>query len=218
MKILIATSNPHKLDEIRAIWSSLADPRQVDRPVELMGLSDLDRAIDEPHEDQATFEGNACLKARYYAVATGITCLADDSGLAVHALDGEPGVHSARYAGVQGDRAQVDAANNALLLERLRTTPAEHRAARFVCVMVLCQPPSDERAQPAVLATVRGTIEGCIIPPTQPPRGQHGFGYDPLFYVPQLGKTTAELEPQQKNAISHRGRAARLMWERIQGL
>lgn len=216
MKILLATSNPHKVEEIRAVFDELRHghgPR-----VELAGLESLGRKIAEPHEDQPTFEGNAFLKARYYARETGLACMADDSGLEVDALGGEPGVRSARYAGIEGPRNVVDPANNRLLLEELRDVPAGERTARFVCAMALCTP---ERAAP--LAIVRGTVEGEILLPeeTADPanafrgRGTNGFGYDPLFYIPEFDKTTAELTQAEKNQISHRGKASRLMWEEL---
>jgi XTP/dITP diphosphohydrolase len=221
MRILLASSNPHKLDEIRAVFAT-----QGPLPVELVGLDDIDQDIDEPIEDQPTFEGNALLKARYYAEASGLPCLADDSGLEVDALDGEPGVRSARYAGVQGPRSVVDPVNNRLLLERLGDTPAERRTARFVCAMALVFPDTGNSKPDKGAATVRGTIEGRIIMPAQAAdparphlgRGMNGFGYDPLFFVPPLGRTTAELSPDQKNAISHRGQASRLMWDKLHAL
>lgn len=219
MQILLATSNPHKLDEIIAIWrdSPLQGDGYKNAPaVELVDLSsvDPDQAITEPVEDQLTFEGNARLKARYYAVASGMITLADDSGLEVDALGGQPGVRSARFAGATGSRAEVDQANNERLIKELEDVFVDQRTARFVCAMALCVPSSV--GQPVrIVATVRGIVEGRIIGPDEPPRGQHGFGYDPLFFMPELGVTTAQLSPSQKNAISHRGRAARLMRQRI---
>ncbi len=209
MKLLIATSNPHKLEEIRAVLTACG------LALDLAGLADLP-AIDEPVEDAATFEGNAIKKAQHYAAATNLPCLADDSGLEVDALGGEPGVRSARYAGVTGARSVVDPANNQLLLERLGETPLAQRTARFVCAMALSAPH----------LLVRGTIEGRILlpgeceDPTHPERGRgrNGFGYDPLFLVPSLGKTTAQITPQHKNAISHRGQATRLMAEQLKHL
>jgi XTP/dITP diphosphohydrolase len=219
MRILLATTNPHKLGEICAAVDQ-ASPGLVD----LIGLDDLGdagRGIIEPVEDQPTFEGNAVLKARHYAQAADMLCLADDSGLEVDALGGEPGVYSARYAGVAGPRSVVDPANNRLLLERLKDVPLHERTARFVCAMALCKP---GRLSP--LALVRGTVEGRILLPEEGSdpahpecgRGTNGFGYDPLFYVDDLGCTTAELEPQAKNTISHRGRATRLMLARLERL
>ncbi len=163
-------------------------------------------------------------------------CLADDSGLEVDALGGEPGVRSARYAGVAGPRSVVDPANNRLLLEKLRDVPAQQRMARFVCAMALRGPRDLCVAwKPAVaadpdpfptLALVRGNVAGRILlpqeaaDPAQPHlgRGEHGFGYDPLFLIADLGKTTAELDPEHKNAISHRGQATCLMWAELRKL
>ncbi len=235
MKIVVATSNPHKIDEIKAVWYRLISQRDAHN-FQLIGLSDIDpgSTIPEPLEDQDTFEANALLKARYYAAATGQVCLADDSGLEVDALGGQPGVRSARYAGVTGPRPVVDQANNKRLLEQLQDVPAQQRAARFVCAMALETPKplqndspsppyrpqilhqSDITAHTPII--VRGAVEGKIIGPGERARGHNGFGYDPLFFVPHLGKTTAELSPQEKNAISHRGQAARLMWNKIEQL
>jgi XTP/dITP diphosphohydrolase len=212
LTILLATTNPHKIGEVRAIWAALAQATGREAPA-LASLSELGVRAPEPVEDQPTFEGNAVLKARYYALASGRWCLADDSGLEVAALAGEPGVRSARFAGVSGPRAEVDEANNALLLRRLEGVPADHRAARFVCALALCAPGRDEP-----LALVRGEVRGRIIEAGQAPRGVHGFGYDPLFLLPDRGLTSAELEPAEKNRISHRARACRLMWDKMLGL
>jgi XTP/dITP diphosphohydrolase len=219
MRILIATSNPHKLDEIRAVFAAEQSAGGIDAVTpDLLGLADLGLKIPEPHEDQPTFEGNSLLKARYYARAAGMLCLADDSGLEVDALGGAPGVLSARYAGVSGGRQVVDPANNKLLLERLRAVPADRRIARFVCAMALVDPADDSGR---AIAQVRGVVEGRILGPDSVDhrgRGTNGFGYDPLFLIPELGLTTAELSSEQKNAISHRGRASRLMWRELQRL
>jgi len=209
--ILLATSNPHKLEEIQAVFDQST--------VQLTTLGAIGLNIEEPVEDQDTFEGNALLKAQYYANASNHSCIADDSGLEVDALNGEPGVHSARYSGTAGPRDMVDPANNAKLLQALGDLPADQRTARFVCVMALCEPDTTEP-----ICVVRGTIEGRILGPGDPDyaidnptgRGSNGFGYDPLFLVPSLGKTTAEISPQEKNNISHRGQAARLMWQKVQ--
>ncbi|MEM9414792.1 MAG: non-canonical purine NTP pyrophosphatase [Planctomycetota bacterium] len=208
MQILIATSNPHKLDEIRAIAAE-----QPEASLTFVGLSDIGLDIPEPVEDQPTFEGNAVLKATYYANQSGMPCFADDSGLEVDALGGEPGVLSARYSGVEGGRDLVDPANNRKLIQALSDTPAEQRAARFVCAMAFVDPDADETH------TVRGTFEGRIITPDQADdpaqpwlgRGANGFGYDPLFWLPELGCTSAELTPEKKNQLSHRGDATRKM-------
>lgn len=207
MKILMATSNPHKVEEIQQTLASLAVPLKIT----LMDLKTYGAFLAEPVEDEPTFEGNAILKARYYAAATGLCCLADDSGLEVDALGGDPGVRSARYAGLTGPRSLVDPANNRLMMHNLGATPISRRTARFVCAMALCRPGVDEP-----LAVVRGTVEGRILTQDEAGeesrgRGSNGFGYDPLFYIERLGKTTAELSPDEKNAISHRGQATRLI-------
>jgi XTP/dITP diphosphohydrolase len=214
MKILLATSNPHKLAEIAAV---ITDPS-----LQLVTLADIGLDIAEPVEDQPTFEGNALLKAQYYADAAGLPCFADDSGLEVDALDGAPGVYSARYSGITGGRSLVDPANNQKLLTELGDLPREQRTARFVCAMAMCTPFDRPDMQNAPIM-VRGTIEGRILGPGDTGYaidnpagiGENGFGYDPLFFVPALGKTTAQLSPEHKNQISHRGNASRLMWEQL---
>lgn len=193
--ILFATSNPHKLDEVRAITSEL--------DIAIEPLDEATAALPEPVEDAPTFTGNALIKARYYAEATGRWCLADDSGLSVDALDGAPGVISARYSGATGERDVVDPANNRKLLDALADVPDEKRTARFVCLMALCD---SERT----IALARGTVEGRI---GYTEKGTNGFGYDPLFIVEGRGVTSAELEPAEKNAISHRGVAVRRLVE-----
>ena len=206
MNLLIATSNPHKIDEIMAVV------REAGASLELTSLKDADVDVPEPVEDQDTFEGNALLKARYYANTSGKPCLADDSGLEVDTLGGAPGVISARYSGTQGGRNTVDPANNKKLLEELGDTPAEQRTARFVCAVAVAWP--NDKRDPI---EVRGTFEGRIITPDQADdpdqphlgRGENGFGYDPLFWLADHRCTSAELPPQAKNAISHRGDATR---------
>jgi len=192
--ILIASSNPHKVEEIAAVLSPLG--------MDVIGLDAIGFDVAEPVEDGETFEANARLKAVYYARAAGRACLADDSGLEVEALGGRPGVFSARYAGVDSARAVRDAANNAKLLSELRDVPAARRAARFVCAMCL----ADGRGN--VVAETRGEFAGVII---DEPRGSNGFGYDPLLWLADVGRTSAELSPAEKNARSHRGAAARAM-------
>lgn len=199
--LLFASSNPHKLDEVRAIVSPLG--------IEVCGLDSLEAPPPEPDETGSTFEENARLKAIYYARKTGQLCLADDSGLEVDVLNGAPGVHSARYAGVGATRAERDLANNAKLLRVLASTPMDRRTARFVCAMCL----ADSNGN--ILAETRGMFEGVI---TDQPRGTNGFGYDPLLYLPDRGCTSAELSPEEKNARSHRGQAARRMAERLAAL
>ncbi len=213
MPILIATSNPHKIEEIRETLAALPSPVIA----EFVDLKHVGKVIPEPDEDQPTFEGNAALKARYYAAAAGLPCIADDSGLEVDALGGAPGVISARYAGVTGPRSVVDPANNRLMMQRLGDTPKEKRTARFVCAMALCVPGREP------LAIVRGAVEGRILTRDEAGndgrgRGVNGFGYDPLFFISSQGKTTAELSSAEKNAISHRGQATRLMAEHLRRL
>jgi len=200
-ELLFATGNPHKIDEVRAILAP--------HGITVVGLDSLARAITEPEEDGDTFEANARLKAIAYARATGMTCLADDSGLEVDALGGRPGVRSARYAGIGNARDERDAANNAKLLRELKDVPPDRRAARFVCAMCLADPSGD------ILAETRGEFAGVII---DHPRGTHGFGYDPLLHLPDRDCTNAELSPAEKNARSHRGTAVRLMIGPILGL
>ena len=192
--VVLATRNPGKVREIRQVLASPA--------VRVEGLDAIAK-IPEPIEDGATFADNARAKALYYARATGLWCLADDSGLVVDSLDGEPGVHSARYAADRrppdAGRPVIDAANNAKLLEQLRDVADEHRTARFVCHLALADPQR-------VLIESSGTVEGRI---AREPRGSNGFGYDPLFYVLELGCTAAEMPADVKNRISHRGQAVR---------
>ncbi len=190
MQLILATSNPHKVDEARLILAPLG--------VSLSSLADLGCELPEPVEDGASFEDNARIKARYYARALGERCLAEDSGIEVDALGGSPGVHSARYAGIDGTRAERDRANNEKLIAQLKGVPENQRLARFVCTLAL----ADRTG--AILAETRGTYEGVI---TDTPRGDNGFGYDPLLYLPELGCTSAELTAEQKHARSHRGKA-----------
>ena len=192
--ILLATSNEHKLDEVRQILVPLG--------FIVEGLESLGVSVPEPVEDGATFEENARIKAISYARMTGRVSLADDSGLEVDALDGAPGIHSARFSGVDGSRSQRDAANNAKMIEMLAERSAEESAARFVCAMCLATP------EGSVLAETRGEFEGVIVAEG---RGENGFGYDPHLYLPDLGCTSAELTSDAKNERSHRGDAVRQM-------
>ena len=201
MQLLFATSTPHKIEEVAAILGPTG--------IDVVGLGALESKIPEPVEDGATFPANARLKAVYYAKAMGRMCLADDSGLEVDALNGRPGVHSARYAGVDGQRPQRDGANNEKLLVELQGVPAERRTARFVCAMCLAD------TDGTIVAETHGTFQGII---TTEPRGENGFGYDPLLYLPDVGCTSAELSPQQKNARSHRGVASREMARHLKSL
>ena len=192
--IVLATQNPGKLREIADVLAEV--------PVRIAALEEHAN-IDEPAEDGATFAENARSKALYYARATGQWCLADDSGLQVEALGGAPGVNSSRYAAgacpAGSGRATIDAANNARLLAELKDIPDEKRTGRFVCHLALAGPQG-------ILIETFDTIEGRI---AREPRGQNGFGYDPLFFVPELGCTTGELTREEKNRISHRGKAVR---------
>ena len=192
-RILVATSNPKKVEEIRGALAPLG--------IAVASLADAGFAgLAEPDETSRTFEGNARLKAIAYAAATGHVALADDSGLEIDALGGEPGVDSAIWAGASGDRATRDARNNAKLVSALLGVPADARTARFVCTICVADPKG------RVICEARGTVEGEIV---DVPRGANGFGYDPHFLVRALGRTTAELSPEEKNSISHRGQASR---------
>jgi len=184
MKLLVATTNQGKLRELTQLLSPLN--------LDVVGL---DQLVNPPvvEEDGATFQANAIKKAQTLARFSGYPTLADDSGLRVDVLNGAPGVFSARYAGEQGD----DKANNARLVSELQQIPLNQRKAHFHCCIALAQP--DGRC-----TTVEGQVDGLII---DQERGTHGFGYDPLFLVPEYGKTMAELPAEIKNRISHRGRA-----------
>ena len=193
MKLVLASNNPGKLSEIGALLAPLS--------IEAIAQSAL--GVGEAEEPHATFLENALAKARNASRASGLPALADDSGLCVGALGGEPGVHSAYYAGREGERAERDARNNEKLLARL----GESRAAFYVCVLVLLRHADDPRPLVA-----EGSWRGEI---ARAPRGTNGFGYDPLFYLPQLGKTAAELDPAEKNRISHRGQALAQLLEML---
>jgi XTP/dITP diphosphohydrolase len=199
--ILVATTNPGKVRELRAL---LGDA------VEWKSLADFP-GVEEVKEDGTTFAENARKKALGYARATGLWTLADDSGLVVDALGGAPGVNSARFSGerAQGvDRKVVDRRNMEKLLSLLQGVPAEKRTARFTCCLCLASPEK-------ILIETRGSLEGSI---TEEPAGTGGFGYDPVFLVPHLGKTVAQLGEEEKNAISHRGNAMRRLKPLLQGL
>ncbi len=182
MKIFLATGNKHKIDEIKAIFKNVKD-------IEILSIKD---GIETPEvvEDGDTFEANSAKKALEIAKFTGMITIADDSGLCVDALNGEPGVYSARYSG----EGATDASNNAKLIKNLQGI--ENRKAHFVSVITLGKP--DGRAY-----SFRGEVDGEII---DIPRGDTGFGYDPHFYVAEYGKTLAEM-PEMKNVISHRANA-----------
>ena len=183
--ILFGTSNPHKLAELRAILGDL--------PFTLLGLDDI-ASTPEVEETGATFAENAILKATAYACASGLLTLADDSGLEIDALGGEPGVYSARWAGIDTPYSE----RFRIILERLAPTPPEQRTARFRCVIAIARPEG-------LLTTAEGVLEGMIATEA---RGAGGFGYDPILYLPAYGKTVAELPAEVKNQISHRARAA----------
>jgi XTP/dITP diphosphohydrolase len=194
-RILVATTNPGKVAEIRAMLG---------RPggrVQWVGLADF-KEIVEIEEDGQTFAENACKKALGYAKATGLWTIADDSGLVIGALGGQPGVKSARFAGERPkgtDRKLIDRRNIAKVLKLLEGVPRDKRTARFVCCLCLAGPEK-------VLVETEGALEGLII---DKEAGENGFGYDPVFFVPQLNKTVAQLAAEEKNAISHRGNALR---------
>jgi XTP/dITP diphosphohydrolase len=188
-RLLLATTSQKKLIELRSIFAGL--------PLTLITLREagVDMDVEETGE---TFRDNAVLKAEQYARATGLPSLADDSGLEIDALGGEPGVRSARYAGPDA----TDADRIALVLSKLsagRDLPPARRTARFRCVMALAEPQG-------LIDTVDGACEGLI---ADAPRGSNGFGYDPIFLLPELGRTMAELSAAEKDALSHRGRAGR---------
>ncbi len=209
-QVLIATGNPKKAEEIESVLAQFAPSGDCSAAIRWLTLKDLPKSITEPIEDEDTFAGNAALKARYYSAATGYWTLADDSGLEVDALDGAPGVMSARYADHAPGmtRRERDAANNRKLIQALRDVPAEKRTGRFRCELALAD--GDH-----ILATAGGAVEGRII---DDERGANGFGYDPHFLVTHLDQTAAELSAEHKNRISHRGQALREMRERLADL
>jgi XTP/dITP diphosphohydrolase len=185
-RLLLATRNAHKVKELRQMLGARED-------IEILDAAAFP-AVSDPPETEETFLGNAAAKALHYAQATGLLALADDSGLVVDALGGRPGVYSARYA-------PTDAERIARVLGELAGVGAGRRSARFVCAMALASPGG------LVAATV-GTVEGQI---AHEPRGGGGFGYDPIFHVASHDRRLAELTMEEKNAVSHRGRALRAM-------
>lgn len=191
-EIIVATKNAGKVAEFKAALSGL--------PYKIMSLADLGSYPEAP-ENGVTFIENARSKAEFYARLTGRLCLADDSGLEVDYLKGEPGVYSARYAGEHAS----DEANNQKLLANLSAVPQKDRTARFRCVLALANPEQ-------TLLTADGTVEGVIL---TAPRGNNGFGYDPLFLVPEIGRTLAEMSSEEKNGISHRGRAIKKLAKQL---
>ena len=191
-KILVASTNPGKVSELRAM---------LDADVEWVGLADFP-GIGQIEEDGTTFAQNARKKATEYAKATGLWTIADDSGLVVDALGGEPGVKSARFSGqkLEGqDRTPIDHRNIAKVLELLKDMPKEKRTARFVCCLCIASPQE-------ILVETQGTLEGFI---TDREIGSNGFGYDPIVFVPGANKTAAQMTAEEKNAISHRANAIR---------
>jgi XTP/dITP diphosphohydrolase len=180
--LLIATTNPGKLKEIQGILAGV--------PVTLLTLNDCD-PVAEPEETGATFADNARLKARYYAEATGLISVADDSGLEIAALDNAPGVHSARWHGFDYS------VKFRKIQELFRERGVTDSAARFVCYIAVARGNS-------IVFETEGTIEGEIV---AEPRGANGFGYDPIFFYPPFGRTLAELDPAEKSTVSHRGKA-----------
>ncbi len=194
LRLLVASANRGKVSEYRSLLDGL--------DIEFLSVQDagISRDVDETG---STYEENARLKAVTCAAQSGLLTLADDSGLEVDALGGEPGVRSARYA---GERA-TDAERVAYLLQKLEGVPSEHRGARFVCVIAIATPDGE-------VTFCRGECPGSIV---TEPRGDRGFGYDPAFLLPELGVTMAELAPEVKNRLSHRGRAAVVAREVLKG-
>ena len=190
MEIIVATTNPGKLKEISEM---------LDFDVDWKSLADFSHTK-EVEEDGETFVENARKKALGYAEQTGLWTLADDSGLVIDALDGAPGVKSARFSGEnEKSKTFLDHKNMAKVLTLLKDVPDEKRTARFVCCLCLASPDK-------ILLETQGKIEGMII---HEEKGSKGFGYDPIFFIPQLKKTVAQLESEEKNKISHRGQAVR---------
>ncbi|MCB0197488.1 MAG: RdgB/HAM1 family non-canonical purine NTP pyrophosphatase [Anaerolineae bacterium] len=189
-KLLIATNNPHKLEEYREIFAAL--------PLTVTSLAEEGIELD-PEETGTTFVANAIIKAEAFAKESHILTLADDSGLEVDALDGDPGVYSARY----GDTHKDDHVGRyQIVLDKLvaNNVPWAERTGRFRCVVALAS------QEDGVIGTVDGTVEGYI---AYEPKGENGFGYDPIFYFPEFDKTLAEVSAELKHTVSHRGRAAR---------
>ena len=193
MKLVLATRNPHKVAELRAILLPLLPG------AEIVGAEAFD--VPEPVEDEVTFAGNALIKARQLAEATGLLALADDSGICVDAMGGAPGVFSARWCGRHGD----DAANLELLLAQMADVPERRRGASFVCAAAMAAPDGREEV-------AEGAMRGSLL---FAPRGENGFGYDPIFRPEGLSVSSAELTPERKDAISHRGKAFRALAARI---
>jgi XTP/dITP diphosphohydrolase len=189
-RLVVATANPGKLREFRSLLAGL--------PFELTSLAEL--GLPSPAETGSSFLANAILKARHAATLSGCAAVADDSGLEVDALGGAPGIYSARYAGPDAD----DGANNAKLMRELKGVPGEQRRARYQCALVFLAEPD------AAPLKAQASWQGLIL---DAPRGSGGFGYDPYFWLPDLGRSAAELAPEEKNRLSHRGKALRALRE-----
>jgi XTP/dITP diphosphohydrolase len=203
--LYVATSNPGKLRDFAAAAKSFAklSDRFSIAPLPLDHVS-------PPLEDELSFKGNACIKAVYYSrLAPGHDVVADDSGLEVDALNGDPGVRSARYAADNGFSGEGhDEANNSFLLSKLQSVPEAERRARYRCVLAYAR-------DGECLLTAEGVVEGII---AHRPQGSGGFGYDPLFYLPELDKTMAEIDLTTKSTLSHRGRALQSLLEQLREL
>lgn len=198
-KILVASTNPGKLKELREMLGG---------DIEWVGLTDFP-GVTEIEEDGKTFADNARKKALGYAKATGLWTLADDSGLVIDALGGQPGVKSARFSGTKdANRGLIDYKNMTKVLKILADVPKEKRAARFMCCLCLASPEK-------VLIETEGKLEGVI---ANEQAGENGFGYDPIFFVPESNKTVAQMTSEEKNAISHRGNAIRKLKPKLEEL
>jgi len=195
IKLLVATTNPGKFAEVKDFLRQL--------PLEVLSLSDL-ATWPKIIEDGATFEENALKKARALAEYSGYLTLADDSGLEVDALNGAPGIYSARYCGEEGN----DKKNNEKLMHELREIPEEKRTGRFVCALALCAPKSRDKIEWIVRESCEGRIAFAL-------KGENGFGYDPLFFYPSLGKTFGEIDRAIKATVSHRGKALKKLAEML---
>jgi XTP/dITP diphosphohydrolase len=208
VRVFLASRNAKKLVEMRRILAESMSAAG-GAGIEVLGLDDV-TPYDEPVEDQPTFAGNALLKARAGLAATGLPSVADDSGLCVDALNGMPGVLSARWSGTRpDDPAGADDRNNSLLVQQLEDVPDERRGAHFACAVAFCAPGLEE-------LVVEGRMDGRVV---RAPRGSGGFGYDVLFEADEFpGRTTAELDPADKDAVSHRGRALREIAPQIAAL
>ena len=205
MDLLVATRSVHKMAEIRKILQLVPDLRVLD--LDQAGVTYS--AAEEDLEPYETFEENAVSKATYFQKVSGMPTVADDSGIAVDALDGAPGVRSKRFAPERGlDGEERDRSNNAHLLELLGDRPAEERMARYVCVAALASGGGD-------ITILRGEAPGLI---ALAPKGDGGFGYDPLFFDPELGRTFGEISPEEKHARSHRGVAFRALGEHLESM